>query len=314
LALPLLLVFLAVVIVLTTVLSSPSRSVHPAGWGKPPPPSLTLTPRTAIPTAEMFDTVTLSSLSGLRPVAVAGYTSGFWPTYLSLVHAFPGAHVVSVAISASHHANCLDIEPGDASPSQAPAWVRADIAAGFKRPCLYSSWWEFVNQVRPALAHAGISRASVWEWDASYTGLPGITPGFDATQWTNKSHGRNLDESTVSLAFLGIQLKPAKPALPTCIHHRLSKSACSAAKAKIATDQRAASSSQRAYRARGCSVLAQRTSWFSTQLKHHPKVKTASRRAALASSRTAYRQRSCDVFKRRADFFTSAASRIAAAS
>lgn len=174
-------------------------------WGKPAGPML------SHGTAEQFDTITLSSVPA-NPGFLAGYTAGNWPTYLPLVRAYPHAKVKSIAISSGYHAMCLDVEPGDAVPSQAAAWVKADIAAGFPKPCIYSSLWEFVNQVRPDLAAAGISRSQVWEWDADYIFVSRLDPTFDCTQWTSKAFGRNLDESTCTLAFLGVNpTPPPKP-------------------------------------------------------------------------------------------------------
>ncbi len=201
---------------------SAGGSKHPPGWGTihaplsqqrlaPPPGTV----------ATMYDTITLGTVPR-DPFALAGYTSGFWPTFLPLRHAYPNAHTVSIAISVRHNADCLDVEPGDASPAQAPAWVRSEKAAGWPKPCLYSSYYEFVNEVRPALSRAGISRAQVWEWDADYTYRSHIDVGFDGTQWTDVAFGRNLDASLVTRAFLAIAhppltapQPPPKPRPPT---------------------------------------------------------------------------------------------------
>ena len=113
--------------------------------------------------------------------------------------------------TAAYHADCLDVEPGDATPSQVPGWVKADQAAGFTRPCVYSSYYEFVQQVRPALRHAGIPRSATYDWDASYTYHPHIDAGFDGTQWTDTALGRNLDQSAVLHRFLTIAQPPYKP-------------------------------------------------------------------------------------------------------
>lgn len=156
----------------------------------------------------MFDTVDVGTVPA-DPFALAGYTAGRWPTFLPLRHRWPSAHTVSIAISARYHADCLDVEQWDATPSEVPGWVRSEIKAGWRKPCVYSSWWEFHDQVTPDLARAGIGRSQVWEWDADYTYWPHIDAGFDATQWTDHAFGRNLDESLVTRAFLSI----AHPAL-----------------------------------------------------------------------------------------------------
>lgn len=159
---------------------------------------------------------------------------------------------------------------------------------------------------------AGGSTGGLPLWQAEYG--PTLHPVWQpvrAWQYTDAASiaGLHLDESV----DYGLFAKP-KPPLPVCIHRRMTRAACSAAKARIASDERAAASSQRTYVARGCGVLAQRVAWFGSQLRRQPRVRTASRRRALASSRAAYAQRSCAVFSRRAEFFTARAVAIGAAS
>jgi hypothetical protein len=256
----------------------------------------------------MFDAVNISQIPS-GPRAVAGYTAGLFITYPVLIRRFPHAIVKSIAIGWGWRAQCLDVEPLDAIPAQVVAWIRVERAVGFAKPCVYSSIWEYVHNIRPLLAAAHIPRSSIFEWDADYTHVRHLDAGFDATQWTDRAYGRNLDESTVTLAFLGI--KPT-PSLPICIHHRLTRSKCAAAHRQIASAQRGLSSSQRAYTARECPTLARRVSWYSTRLKRHPHIKTASRKRALALSRRAYRQRSCSLFKGRSAFFSAVVLRTEA--
>jgi hypothetical protein len=150
---------------------------------------------------------------------VAGYVGGRWPTYVPLVHAHPHAHHLAIAVSASEDAECLDVEAGDARPDQAPAWVRRQQARGVHRPVLYASV-SAMPAVLSALSTAGIPRDAVRLWTAHYTGRPHIcTPacgfGFgttgDATQWTDRALGRNLDESLCSDSFFGAAARPPDP-------------------------------------------------------------------------------------------------------
>lgn len=199
-------------------------SANPPGWGYPPscssgkdctvapPPSSSLAG-----TRRMYDTITLSAFPSSL-FAAAGYTSGWWVTFPLIRARWPKTHTVSIAVSASATGACLDIEPGDASPSQAASWYRSERKAGVKRPCLYSSYWEFVYEVRPALSEARVKRADVYEWDADYLGCPRLDKSFDATQCTDHALGRNLDESVVTSGFLSIATPPYKP-LPS--HARL---------------------------------------------------------------------------------------------
>ncbi|MHB1950250.1 MAG: hypothetical protein ACYCQK_02095 [Acidiferrobacteraceae bacterium] len=232
---------------------SPQRSamgsVHPAGWGATP--AGFIAPRalfTAQPTATMFDAVTVGNIPG-HPFAAAGYTAGNFVTWGWVrSHA---QHAISIAIQASFRADCLDVEPFDATPAQAGPWVLSDIRAGFRKPCLYSDLSEMPAVQASLRQSLGAGwRARVFLWLAWYRRIPGLVPGYDAVQFDDHCLGRNLDCSTVSLAFLSIAQPPYKPAppLPMCVHRRESRAACSVARAKIASDQRAAAASARALR------------------------------------------------------------------
>lgn len=168
----------------------------------------------------MFDTTTLSTVPS-HPFALAGYTAGHWPTYLELRAAWPTVHTISIAVQTRYHAGCLDVEPGDASPNQVVGWILAERAdpglpaAVRATPCVYSSYFEYVNQVRPLLAAAHIARSSVLEWDADYHGCNGVIDRtFDATQCTDTAFNSNLDESIVTLRFLSIATPPYLPPAP----------------------------------------------------------------------------------------------------
>lgn len=189
---------------------------HQPGFGRTPKGLVSL-PRlvTGVATGVMYDTVTLSTVPA-NPFATAGYTSGYWPTFLPLRSRYPSAHTVSIAVTARNHADCLDVEPGDATPSQAGPWARADLAAGFPKPCLYSDL-SHMPQVKANLAAwlGSNWRARVFLWLAWYRYTPGLVTGYDAVQWTDHAYGRNLDQSTVSLQFLSIAHPPyVAPANP----------------------------------------------------------------------------------------------------
>lgn len=286
-------------------------SVHPAGWGQTP--SGVALPRSIFgitQTADMYDAVTLSNIPG-HPFAVAGYTAGRYTTWPALLRDFPSAHHVSIAIQASYRADCLDVEPGDAVPSQAGAWARADIAAGFRTPCLYSDLSE-MPAVKASLAAAGLARSSYLLWLAWYRNIPGLVSGYDAVQWTDTCFGRNLDCDTVTLNFLRIA-QPPYPSWPVCINKREPAATCAAAKAKIASDERAAASSERAWNARGCPALVARREWFAAHLNKPPKSRHAYRAGALAATTRAMARQGCPTFAQRVAFFSNAAGRLKAA-
>lgn len=193
----------------TSATQSAMGSVAPAGWGAPLS-TFGLTPPTPAQTAEMYDDVNLS----LLPAGahwLAGYANGIFANAVAMAKLSWHPHVTTVAVSANGRAQCGDFEPGDMTPAQAPAWYRADKAAGFAKPCIYSSIWEFVHQIIPTLNAAHIARSSYWAWDADYTFVRHLDAGFDATQWTDRALGRSLDESTATLAFLGATPPQPKP-------------------------------------------------------------------------------------------------------
>lgn len=162
--------------------------------------------------AVMYDSVTVSEIPA-NAQAVAGYVGGSWPTYENgeLREHCPDAHLVSIAVSTAHKARFLDIEKGDATPSLAPAWLHRELADQPKeRPGPYGSVSDMQSEILPTLRSAGIKRSSYAIWTAHYGAGKHIcgpnTCGLldedaDATQWTDTSHGRNLDESFLRRDF-----------------------------------------------------------------------------------------------------------------
>ena len=150
----------------------------------------------------MYDSVNLAMIPP-DAQAVAGYVGGSWPTYGKLAASFPLAHRLSIAVNAAETAECLDVEQGDAQPSDAPAWVERMEKAGIWKPCLYANL-STMPLVLSALHQAGINRERVRLWVAHYTGTPTLPAGFDACQWTNHAQGRDLDESLVADDFFPV--------------------------------------------------------------------------------------------------------------
>ena len=167
-------------------------------------------------TIVMYDSITVSEIPANAP-AVAGYTGGHWPTWNEVQAKFPDAQHLSIAISASSWGRCLDCEPGDATPSQAPGWFNAHADHSHGLPVLYASA-SAVNEVVTAMSHAGIARDKYLIWSAHYTFHEHICspsgcgyPQADATQWTDKAMGRNLDQSLCSDKFFTIHPTPLPP-------------------------------------------------------------------------------------------------------
>ena len=164
----------------------------------------------------MYDDVNVS-LIPKDAEAVAGYVGGRWPTYPQLTRMFPHAKHLSVAVAASYDADCLDVEPGDATIALAPAWVKRQIELRKKgntyntsKPVLYTSasWGQ---KLVDACTKAGLvyGKDYLW-WSAHYTGnvhFCGPSDGFGikqiahATQFTDMAQGKHLDESICSPSF-----------------------------------------------------------------------------------------------------------------
>lgn len=159
-------------------------------------------------TITMYDSVNISQLPK-DAQAYAGYVNGHWPTYTGLKAKFPLANILSIAVTAAADAECLDIETGDAINGQAPGWVKRQLARGVKRPVLYTSVSN-VNALVHILAMAGYTGDDVRIWSAHYgagehicgpTTCKQTMIDCDGTQWTDMSHGINLDQSLLNDDF-----------------------------------------------------------------------------------------------------------------
>jgi hypothetical protein len=159
----------------------------------------------------MFDSINVSPLRGVASTsgeAVAGYVDGYWPDFEALARNYPHDRHLSIAVHASEDADCLDVENGDATPEQAPAWVRRQLNRGVRRPVVYCSI-SVAPQVIEMLARAGIERTQYRLWTAHYTyrahvcgpASCGYPTRADSTQWTDRAYGRNLDESLCAPGF-----------------------------------------------------------------------------------------------------------------
>lgn len=156
----------------------------------------------------MFDDVTVDLIPS-KAEAVAGYVGGNFTTWPAIVARFPHAHKLSIAVNTSEAARCLDVEPGDATPADAPAWLRRQQHRNpHSIPVIYASI-SAMPEVVAAMGRAGIKRSEYLLWSAHYTFHEHIcgpkTCGFatkvDATQWTDSALGRSLDQSLLSPDF-----------------------------------------------------------------------------------------------------------------
>ena len=161
---------------------------------------------------EMFDSIDPSQIPAGQDAA--GYVDGRWRTFTAL----HGPSNLSVAVFPVDDADALDVEPGDATNADAPGWVRRELGRGHWRPCLYTSVAN-LPALLAALATAGLTRGQVRIWTAHYTYAPhrcthACNPQLpvdfvaDATQWTDRSGGKNLDESELADDFFGPNIPP----------------------------------------------------------------------------------------------------------
>jgi len=158
----------------------------------------------------MFDDVSVSLLPA-DAYAYAGYLDGFYANFAQVKGAHPEAHLVGIVTRACDNGDALDVEPGDATISQAPGWVKQQHARGVARPIVYVSAANARLMIN-TLAAAGINRSCYRLWLAHYgagqhTCGPGSCgyPQADGTQFTSTALGKSLDESVVADDFFGAQ-------------------------------------------------------------------------------------------------------------
>lgn len=157
----------------------------------------------------MYDSVNLADIPSSAG-AVAGYVNGKWATYPLLAAKFPKALRLSISVNAEGDAECLDVEPLDATNAQAPEWFRRQkTLRPTHKPKLYTSLSNVMALVGVMTA-AGIHPDEYQIWSAHYTHtahLCGPSCGFGlnftvaATQYTDIALARNLDASLVSAGF-----------------------------------------------------------------------------------------------------------------
>jgi hypothetical protein len=156
----------------------------------------------------MYDDITASALpSGAD--AYAGYVDGRYNDYAAIKARFPNAHVVSIAVFASDDADCLDVEPTDATIAEVYGWLKRQLARGVWRPIIYTSASNVDALMRTMNAN-GFSRSQYRLWSAHYGGGQHIcgpatckltATACDGTQFTDNALGRSLDESVLLDSF-----------------------------------------------------------------------------------------------------------------
>lgn len=172
----------------------------------------------------MYDDITLALLPP-GAYAYAGYVNGHYANFAALKARFPHAHLLDISVFAGGDATCLDVETGDATLGQIFGWFKRQQARGVHRPVIYTQASNLGHLYLTMTAN-GFARGSYRVWSAHYTvtsahmcGLHscGFSVGgtaADATQWTDVSHGRSLDESLLADNFFAPPPPPPPPPIP----------------------------------------------------------------------------------------------------
>lgn len=144
---------------------------------------------------------------------IAAYADGRYENLSAIQKRFPKAHILKIDVRGYYHnGDVLDVEPGDATNADAVGWFRARKGkTSTEKPILYTSASNVDALIR-TMRKNGIGRAQYYIWSAHYSGKAHICgpagcgyPVADMTQWTDRSHGRSLDESRVNV---NVFLKP----------------------------------------------------------------------------------------------------------
>lgn len=150
----------------------------------------------------MYDSVNARDIPTTAQI-VAGYDTGRFAWSKADWARFPHAVHVHIATQASYNTgHVLDVEPGDATPSEAPGWVRRRRVAGVD-PTIYCSLsnWE---QVRGEFRRQGVAEPHYWI--ARYDGRAVLPAGAVAKQYADPgTHGKgHFDLSVVADHWPGV--------------------------------------------------------------------------------------------------------------
>jgi hypothetical protein len=174
--------------------AAPATPAAPAQPAAQPQAAPTPPPAPAPPPQpyQLYDSVTPSAIPSSSQ-AVAVYANGHYAASPSQV----GKRGLTLWIDvngSSPHADVLDVEPGDATPSQAAAWVEQKLNASPNSTAIIYTMRSQWGAVQAAVSHLAWWMPSHTKyWIADPTGVPHVVPGSQATQWY---WGPNYDIST----------------------------------------------------------------------------------------------------------------------
>ncbi len=153
----------------------------------------------------MHDSITAADIPRDAHI-VAGYVSGRYKWSPADWARFPNATKVRIATSAAvDDGHVLDVEPGDATPGEAPGWVQMRRRAGVD-PTVYCNLGA-LPAVRAAFAAAGVAQPHYWV--ARYDNVPAVPAGAVAKQYCDPAtSGGHYDLSCVADYWPGVDPAP----------------------------------------------------------------------------------------------------------
>lgn len=151
--------------------------------------------------------------------AYAGYIDGNWPDFATIAANHPNAYLLDLTVYLTNAGKGLDIEAGDANPSQFPTYYTERARAGVDRPVAYASI-SVMPSIIAAAASQNIPRSLYRLWSAHYGAGshicgPGTCGGVqvDGTQWID--HNNLWDESLLLDTFFTNHTNPIPPPILT---------------------------------------------------------------------------------------------------
>lgn len=154
-----------------------------------------------------YDSVSVGNIPH-DAAAAAYYVNGRFANEAAVKRQAPNAKYTSIAVNTDAIADSLDIEPGNATIADAPAWFRKfKLARPGKKPIFYCSASD-ADALVATLKHAFIERSAYILWTAHYIGKHFCGEGcefaksagrVDATQFT--TNDETLDESVCRVTF-----------------------------------------------------------------------------------------------------------------
>jgi len=141
----------------------------------------------------IYDSVTPSVLPTNKAAAV--YANGSYAASASqMAH---HKNVLWIDTNGSNpNANVLDVEPGDATPAGAAAWVQQRLTAHPHDVAIVYTMKSAWGDVKTDVGHLpSWMQHKVRYWIADPTGTPHVVPGSDATQWY---WGQSVDITTAN--------------------------------------------------------------------------------------------------------------------